>query len=85
MRTDAWRDIRALRAILTGMAAAHAKRSATFRAALRQAEELAFAANAAGHASSALPLFYAVEHRKLCMLFGPESVVIIRNGRQYMH
>jgi hypothetical protein len=61
MRTDVWRDIRALRAIPTGMAARHDKRGATFRAALRQAEELASAANAAGHASSALPLFYAVE------------------------
>lgn len=61
MHSDVWRNIRALRAVPVGEAAKDLDRAATFRAALRQAEELADAAQAAGYASSALPLFYSLE------------------------
>jgi hypothetical protein len=55
-----WQDIRALRAAPTGMAAKDPARKATFLAALRQAEELAKAADAADYAARPLPLFYAL-------------------------
>jgi hypothetical protein len=61
VHNDVWRDIRALRAVPAGEAARDPERAAIFRAALRQAEELADAARAAGYASSALPLFYSLE------------------------
>ncbi len=61
MQSDVWRDIRALRAAPIVKAADADGRKLTFRTALRQAEELATAASAAGYATSALPLFYAVE------------------------
>jgi hypothetical protein len=61
MQSDVWRDIRALRATPTGRAATDPWRTRTFRAALRQAEELATAASVARSATSALPLFYAAE------------------------
>jgi hypothetical protein len=57
----AWRDIRALRAQPTGLAAVDLDRAAWFKAALRQAEDLAVAAGASDYATSPLTLFYAVE------------------------
>ncbi|MFI5895690.1 hypothetical protein ACIA5D_36905 [Actinoplanes sp. NPDC051513] len=60
MRLDAWRRIRALRAEPIGNAS-DPSRVDDFRGALAQAEELADAADAAGYASNALPLFYAAE------------------------
>jgi hypothetical protein len=67
VQNKVWREIRALRAAPTGRAAGHNKRGATFKAALRQAEELAAAAAAVGYASSPLPLFYAVEQAGLAI------------------
>ncbi|WP_436525320.1 YaaC family protein [Actinoplanes sp. HUAS TT8] len=61
MIAEAWRDIRALRAQPTGLAAADLDRAALFKAALRQAEDLAVAASASDYATSPLTLFYAVE------------------------
>lgn len=61
MIAEAWRDIRALRAQPTGLAAADPDRAAWFKAALRQAEDLAVAADATDYATSPLTLFYAVE------------------------
>ncbi|MFF5085321.1 YaaC family protein [Actinoplanes sp. NPDC000266] len=61
MSSDLWRDIRAMRAAPAVLNEAHDKRVETYRAALRHAEELGGAAAAAGYASSALPLFYAME------------------------
>jgi hypothetical protein len=58
---EAWRDIRSLRAQPTGLAAADPDRAAWFKAALRQAEDLAVAADATDYATSPLTLFYAVE------------------------
>jgi YaaC-like Protein len=55
-----WQDIRALRATPTGAAATDPNRRRTFAAALKQAEELAEAAQQAGYASKALPLFYSL-------------------------
>ncbi|WP_203814814.1 YaaC family protein, partial [Paractinoplanes ferrugineus] len=61
MIAEVWRDIRALRAQPTGLAAADPDRASWFRAALRQAEDLAVAADATDYATSPLSLFYAVE------------------------
>jgi hypothetical protein len=69
MHDDVWRAIRALRATppVRPDAADKAKRCATFRAALRQAEELADAAAAVGYTTRALPLFYAMEQAGLAI------------------
>jgi hypothetical protein len=58
--TSAWRDIQALRATPTNLAATDTLRKRTFAAALRQAEELAQAADAVSYAVKPLPLFYAL-------------------------
>jgi hypothetical protein len=55
-----WQAIRALRATPTGLATTDPDRRKTFVASLRQAEELADAAAAAGYAARPLPLFYAL-------------------------
>ncbi|WP_433299664.1 YaaC family protein [Actinoplanes sp. CA-030573] len=60
MPQDPWRKIRALRAEPVEQASEES-RIANYQGALAQAEELAEAARAAGYASNALPLFYAVE------------------------
>lgn len=60
MDSNAWQAIRALRAAPTGAAVADPDRRRTFAAALRQAEELAEAAQEAGYASKPLPLFYSL-------------------------
>lgn len=57
---EAWQEIRALRAVPTGAAASEPDRRQTYAAALRQAEELADAAEVAGYAAKPLPLFYAL-------------------------
>jgi len=67
MHSDVWRNIRALRAVPTGQASTDVERWARFRAALRQSEELADAAAAAGYASNSLPLFYSVEQAGLAV------------------
>jgi hypothetical protein len=69
MHDDVWREIRALRAMppIRSDARDKDKRCATFRAALRQAEELADAAAAAGYTTRALPLFYATEQAGLAI------------------
>jgi hypothetical protein len=56
----AWQAIRALRATPTGSAAGAVDRRQTFAASLRQAEELAVAAQAVGYAAKPLPLFYSL-------------------------
>lgn len=61
MIAEAWRDIRALRAQPTGLAATDPDRAAWFKAALRQAEDLAVAADATDYVTSPLTLFYAAE------------------------
>lgn len=55
-----WQEIRALRAVPTGLSAADRDRRNTFVASLRQAEELAKATEAAGYAAKPLPLFYCL-------------------------
>lgn len=55
-----WRDIQALRAEPTGLAAADPDRARTFRAALRQAEEFAQAAEVVSYAVKPIQLFYAL-------------------------
>lgn len=60
MDSVTWQAIRGLRAAPTGSAAADPARRRTFSAALRQAEELADAAESAGYASKSLPLFYSL-------------------------
>lgn len=55
-----WQEIRALRAAPTGKAAGDSDRRRTFVASLRQAQELAEGASAAGYATKPLPLFYAL-------------------------
>jgi hypothetical protein len=60
VNTPEWQSIRALRAVPTGLAAADAHRRRTFAAALRQAQELANAAQVAGYAAKPLPLFYSL-------------------------
>lgn len=57
--SDAWQDLRALRATPPGLAARDDRR-ATYGAALRQAEELAVATRAAGYAAKPLPSFYSL-------------------------
>jgi hypothetical protein len=56
----AWREIQALRAEPTGLAARDADRKKTFRSALRQAEELAEAADVVSYAAKPILLFYAL-------------------------
>lgn len=58
--SSTWQDIRALRAKQINLAAKDPDRGNTFAAALRQSEELAFSATAAGYATKALPLFYSL-------------------------
>ena len=60
MIPPAWREIQALRAEPTGLAVRDADRKKYFRAALRQAEELAQAADVVSYAVKPILLFYAV-------------------------
>lgn len=60
VNSETWQAIRALRAAPSAAAAKHADRRRTFGASLRQAEELAEAAQVAGYAARPLPLFYSL-------------------------
>lgn len=58
--TSVWRELQALRAEPTGLAARDNDRRRTFRAALRQAEEFAEAADVVSYAVKPIQLFYAL-------------------------
>jgi hypothetical protein len=60
VRSASWREVQALRAEPTGKAASDRDRKRTFRSALRQAEELAEAADAVSYAAKPILLFYAL-------------------------
>ncbi len=58
--SEAWPEIRGLRAVPPGLAASDDARRETFNAALQQAQELAHASDAVGYAAKPLPLFYSL-------------------------
>jgi hypothetical protein len=60
MRSASWREAQALRAEPTGKAASDQDQKRTFRSALRQAEELAEAADGLSYAAKPILLFYAI-------------------------
>jgi hypothetical protein len=80
--STAWRDIQALRAEPTGVAARDADRKKTFRAALRQAEELAEAAEVVSYAAKPIQLFYSLSQagRALAAARSPHPWMLRSHG-----
>ena len=82
MAALAWREIQALRAEPTGEAARDENRKKTFRSALRQAEELAEAADVVSYAAKPIPLFYALSQagRAIAAACTPDPWVLRGHG-----
>ena len=82
MIPTAWREIQALRAEPVGLAARDADRKRTFRAALRQAEEFAQAAEVVSYAVKPIQLFYALSQagRALAAARSPHPWVLRSHG-----
>ncbi|MEU4219602.1 YaaC family protein [Actinoplanes sp. NPDC026623] len=84
MTSAAWRNIQALRATPTGLATTDPRRR-TFAAALRQAEELALAADAVSYEAKPLPLFYSLSQagRAIAAAHLPDRFELEGHGIQF--
>lgn len=84
MTSAAWRNIQALRATPPGLATTD-PRKRTFAAALRQAEELALAADAVTYAAKSLPLFYSLSQagRAIAAAHLPDPFELEGHGIQF--
>ena len=85
MTSPAWRDIQALRATPPGLAATNAPRKRVLAAALRQAEELAQAADAVSYAAKPLLLFYSLSQagRAIAAAHLPDRFELEGHGIQF--